>query len=105
MTSVYSTRELRPVPKLLVEMVKDPSSLSVVYHGRRGKEGGGEREGQREGAWKGEDPRQPITDSVCTQGTIVTTPLMKIPYTVYSVPIPTLPPPVPHSTSVSRLPA
>lgn len=66
MTSVYSTRELRPVPKLLVEMVKDPSSLSVTYHGRRGKERGGERDEQREGAWKGEDPSQPTTDPVST---------------------------------------
>lgn len=75
MTSVYSTRELRPVPKLLVEMVKDPSSLSVIYHG---KEGGGERvsqRGEREGAWKGEDPIT-ATDRVCTQGSIVTTPLI-----------------------------
>ena len=33
MTSVTSTRELRPVPKMLQEMVKDPTSLRVMYHG------------------------------------------------------------------------
>lgn len=42
MTSVYSTRELRPVPKLLIQMVKDPASLSVVYHRGNGEGRGGE---------------------------------------------------------------
>ena len=32
MTSVTSTRELRPIPKQLIQMTKDPSSLSVTYH-------------------------------------------------------------------------
>lgn len=70
MTSVYSTRELHPVPKLLVEMVKDPSCLSVIYHGKTKtrKEGGGEQqegqgEGQGERAWKGEELSQPISTS------------------------------------------
>ena len=53
MTSVTSTRELRPVPRQLVQMVRDPASLSVIYHGgARGEErdsepvevGGPERE-------------------------------------------------------------
>ena len=38
MTSVTSTRELRPVPKMLIEMVKDPSSLNVIYHGPGNKD-------------------------------------------------------------------
>lgn len=32
MTSVTSTRELRPVPKLLTQVKKDPSTLPVIYH-------------------------------------------------------------------------
>ena len=41
MTSVLSTRELRQVPELLVQMVKDPASLPVIYHGGRGEGEGG----------------------------------------------------------------
>jgi hypothetical protein len=43
MPSVLSTRELRPVPELLVQMVKDPASLPVIYHGGRGKGEGAKR--------------------------------------------------------------
>ena len=38
MTSVTSTRELRPVPKQLIQMMKDPNSLRVIYHGYHGDE-------------------------------------------------------------------
>ena len=40
MTSVTSTREVRPVPKMLLEMVRDPTSLPVMYHGasKQGKD-------------------------------------------------------------------
>ena len=46
MTSVSSTRELRPVPKMLIQMVHDLSSLPVIYHGWSKEEGGGEGGGE-----------------------------------------------------------
>lgn len=98
MTSVYSTRELRPVPKLLVEMVKDPSSLSVIYHGRTkkkeeevGQEGNSEEERKRAG--KG-DPKgsQPVTtaDSVRKYSSMCAGHVRLLPPTAY------------HSAGVSR---
>ena len=56
MTSVSSTRELRPVPRMLIQMVQDLSSLPVIYHGWSKEEGGGE--GGGEGGAEGREPER-----------------------------------------------